>query len=192
MLINLKPSEVFDCGCIGGLAEKSSEAPNMAGVVLLRVLPKATHLHVLQHTLRSEVFGATVLTASMVSSFPFKEPHDRAATALRPNALKYYATSPQANLPQSGFVLWSRAAGITAGPHLAIENRPLKGGKGSARGRGAVRAARSERPLLSEAVVDHMEGSGVHRCYCRGVEGCELMPPVFKNQFRLIVLSSPF
>lgn len=51
MLVNLKPSEVLDCGCIGGLAEKSSEAPNMAGVVLLGVLPKATNLHVLQHTL---------------------------------------------------------------------------------------------------------------------------------------------
>ena len=58
--------------------------------------------------------------------------------------------------------------------------------------RGAVRAARSERPLLSEAAVDHTEGSGVHRCYCRGVEGCELMPPVFMDQFRLNVLSSPF
>src|ERR1700741_5587619 len=51
MLIDLKAPEIFDGGCIGGLAEKRSEAPNVANVVLLRMLPKATHLHVLQHAL---------------------------------------------------------------------------------------------------------------------------------------------
>ncbi|KAH2812891.1 hypothetical protein KXV85_005032, partial [Aspergillus fumigatus] len=51
MLINLKTPEILDRGRIGRPAEKHSEAPNMANVILLRMLPKATHLHVLQHAL---------------------------------------------------------------------------------------------------------------------------------------------
>ena len=48
--------------------------------------------------------------ASMVSSFPLKELHGRKATSPLAKPEQYYATSPQAALPRSGFVLWSTAA----------------------------------------------------------------------------------
>jgi hypothetical protein len=51
MLVKLKATEIFDGGRIGGLTKKSCEAPNVADVILLRVLPKPTHLHILQHPL---------------------------------------------------------------------------------------------------------------------------------------------
>ena len=51
MLIKLKAPEIFNGGGIGRLTKKGSEAPNVADVILLRVLPKPTHLHILQHPL---------------------------------------------------------------------------------------------------------------------------------------------
>ncbi|TYC79398.1 DUF3800 domain-containing protein, partial [Novosphingobium sp. BW1] len=47
---------------------------------------------------------------SMVSSFALKELHGRKATSPLAKPEQYYATSPQATLPRSGFVLWSRPA----------------------------------------------------------------------------------
>lgn len=111
MLIDLKTPEILDGGCIGGLAKKSSEAPNMANVVLLRVLPKATHLHVLKHTLAERSVRGKVVTASMVSSFPLKELHGRKATSPLAKPEQYHATSPHATLPRSGFMHWSQGAG---------------------------------------------------------------------------------
>jgi len=45
----------------------------------------------------------------MVSSFPLKELHGRKATSPLAKPEQYYATSPHATLPRSGFVLWDKA-----------------------------------------------------------------------------------
>ena len=51
MLIELESPEVFCAGRIGRAAQKRGEGSNVANVVLLRVRPKASKLHVLQHPL---------------------------------------------------------------------------------------------------------------------------------------------
>jgi hypothetical protein len=43
-----------------------------------------------------------------VGSFPLKELHGRKATSPLAKPEQYYATSPQATLPRSGFVRWAR------------------------------------------------------------------------------------
>jgi hypothetical protein len=72
MLIKLKAPKILDGGGIGRMAEKSSEAPNVAEVVLLRLLPKPRIFISCNIRWRSELFGAAVMTGSMASSFPLK------------------------------------------------------------------------------------------------------------------------
>ncbi len=102
MLIDLKTPEVFDCGGIGRLAEKSCKAPNVADVVLLRVRPKTADLHILQHPLAERGCRGSG-SDNIHGRFLFVEgtPRSRADTAPLKASI-YYATSPQATLPRSG------------------------------------------------------------------------------------------